>query len=136
MADALDLAHRLPRLWERVQALEVKAFYARLVARKTRDLTPEQAAYVDERVAESADGRLPWSRFQLLVEASVKAADPVAAEAAEEAEHAKQFANPTHSDEHGMRGFYIRGPIRDHCQAGRRGRVLRRCAGPPRRHQQ
>jgi hypothetical protein len=111
MADALDLAHRLPRLWERVQALEVKASYARLVARKTRDLTREQAAYVDERVAESADGRIPWSRFELLVEAATKAADPVSAARAEEAEHARQFANPTHSDEHGMRGFYVRGPF-------------------------
>jgi hypothetical protein len=111
MADALDLAQRLPQLWERVQALEVKASYARLVARKTRDLTSEQAAYVDERVVESADGRIPWSRFEVLVEASVKAADPVAAAQAEEAEHRRQFANPTHSDEHGMRGFYIRGPF-------------------------
>ena len=111
MADALDLTHRLPQLWERVQALEVRASYARLVARKTRHLTREQAGYVDERVAESADGRIPWSRFELLVEACVKAADPVAAAAAEEAEHHRQFANPTRSDEHGMRAFYIRGPF-------------------------
>ncbi len=111
MADALDLCHRLPQLWERVQALEVRCSYARFVARKTRDLTREQAAYVDERVVESADGRLPWSRFEVLVEASVKAADPVAAAEAEEAEHRRQFANPTRSDEHGMRGFYIRGPF-------------------------
>lgn len=75
MADALDLAHRLPQTWARVQALEVKVSYARLVARKTRDLTKEQAGFVDERVAESADGRVPWSRFELLVLAAVKAAD-------------------------------------------------------------
>ena len=111
MADALDLAHRLPRLWERVQALEVKASYARLVARKTRDLTLEQAGYVDERVVESADGRIPWSRFELLVEAAVKAADPETAAAREEAERRRQFANPTASTEDGMRGFYIRGPF-------------------------
>ena len=104
MADALDLTHRLPRLWERVQALEVKASYARLVARKTRDLTPEQAGYVDERVAESADGRIPWSRFELLVEAAVKAADPEAAADREEAERRRQFANPTASTEDGIRG--------------------------------
>jgi hypothetical protein len=109
MADALDLAHRLPQLWERVQALEVRASYARLVARKTGDLTSQQAAYVDERVAESADGRIPWSRFEMLVDASVKAADPVAAAEAEDAEHRRQYANPTRSDEHGMRGFYVRG---------------------------
>ena len=110
MADALDLSHRLPRLWERVQGLEVKVSYARFVAGKTRDLTAEQAGYVDERVVESADGRIPWSRFELLVEAAVKA-DPEAAAARDEAERRRQFANPTASDEDGMRGFYIRGPF-------------------------
>ena len=111
MAEGLDICHRLPRLWARVEALEVKVSYARFVARKTRDLTRQQAGYVDERVAESADGRIPWSRFELLVEAAVKAADPVAAAEREEAERRRQFANPTASTEDGMRGFYIRGPF-------------------------
>jgi hypothetical protein len=111
IADALDLATRLPRLWARVQALEVKASYARFVARKTRDLTKEETDYVDSRVVESADGRIGWSRFETLVAAAIKAADPVAAAEREEAEHGRQFANPTQSDEHGMRGFYIRGPF-------------------------
>jgi hypothetical protein len=111
MADALDLRHRHPDLWRRVEAGEVRASYARHVCAKTRALTEKQAAFVDRAVAQSADGRIPWSRFEVLVEASVKAADPVAAAQAEEAEHRRQFANPTHSDEHGMRGFYIRGPF-------------------------
>ena len=111
MADGLDICHRLPRLWARVEALEVKVSYARFVARQTRDLTRQQADYVDERVAESADGRIPWSRFELLVEAAVKAADPAAAAEREEAERRRQFANPTASTEDGMRGFYIRGPF-------------------------
>ncbi len=38
VADALDLRYRLPRLWQRVQNLEVKASYAREVARETRHL--------------------------------------------------------------------------------------------------
>jgi hypothetical protein len=69
MADALDLVIRLPRLWGRVESLEVRASDARFGARRTRDLTIEQAAYVDARVAESADGRIPWSRFEDLVTA-------------------------------------------------------------------
>ena len=44
IADALDLVIRLPRLWRRVEALEVRASYARFVARRTRNLTVEQAA--------------------------------------------------------------------------------------------
>jgi hypothetical protein len=110
IADALDLAHRLPRLWHRVRALQVKASHARFVARKTRDLPLDQAGFVDERVAEYSDGRVSWSRFETLVEAAIKAADPEAA-AAEEAAVQDQFARATRSDEHGMRGFYIRAPF-------------------------
>ena len=65
-----------PQLWARVQAGEVRASYARHVAAKTRDLSREEAAYVDAAVAESADGRIPWSRFEALVDAKVAQAAP------------------------------------------------------------
>ncbi len=108
IADALDLRHRLPRLHARLLAGEVRISYARFVARKTRELTREQAGRVDTAVAESADGRVPWSRFELLVEAAIIKADPEAARAREEAAAMEQFAKPTRSTQHGMRGFYIR----------------------------
>lgn len=108
MADALDLVIRLPQLWRRVEALEVRASYARFVARRTRDLTIEQAAYVDSRVAEAADGRIPWSRFEDLVLGVIAASDPEAAAEREEAHARRQFANATRSTEDGMRGFYVR----------------------------
>ena len=111
MADALDLVVRLPQLWRRVEALEVKASYARFVARRTRDLTVEQASYVDERAAESADGRIPWKRFEDLVTGLVVASDPEAAEKKERANAERQVANPTRSTEDGMRGFFIRAPF-------------------------
>ncbi|MGH3362115.1 MAG: DUF222 domain-containing protein, partial [Nocardioides sp.] len=111
MADALDIVIRLPRLWRRVEALEVKVSYARFVARRTRDLTIEQAAYVDVRVAEAADGRIPWTRFEELVEGAVAASDPVATAEREAADAVRLLANPTRSDDHGMRGFYIRAPF-------------------------
>jgi len=76
IADALDLKHRLPLLWARVERLEVQPYLARHVAQRTRRLAPEQAAYVDGRMVEFADGRLTWTRFQTRVEAMVKAADP------------------------------------------------------------
>ena len=38
MADGLDLRHRFPRLWQRVEAMEVRVGHARYVARRTRDL--------------------------------------------------------------------------------------------------
>jgi hypothetical protein len=108
MADALDIAHRLPRLQARVEALQVKVSYARYIARRTRNLTREQADYVDERTVESADGRIPWTRFETLVEAAVKASDPAAAAEHERVEAKRQFAQATSSTEDGMRGFYVR----------------------------
>jgi hypothetical protein len=108
MADALDLVIRLPELWGRVEALEVRSSYARFVARRTRDLSIEGAAYVDARVAESADGRLPWSRFEALVEAAIKAADPAVAAEKERIAAERQFAEPTRSTEDGIGGFYVR----------------------------
>ena len=111
VVDALDLNHRLPQLWSRVERLEVQPYLARHVARKTRHLTPDQAAYVDDRMAEYADGRLTWTRFQTRLEAVVKAADPDTAAAQERAAAEQQIAKATRSDEHGMRGFYIRAPF-------------------------
>ena len=114
MADGLDIRHRLPQLWRRVEAGEVRVYLARLVARKTRDLTPEQAAYVDSRVAHYADGRLTWTRFQALVDGAVAAADPEATAERERRAAEQQVARPTRAedDDHGMRGFYIRAPPR------------------------
>lgn len=111
MADALDLVIRLPQLWGRVEALEVKASYARFVARRTRDLPVDQAAYVDERSVESADGRIPWSRFEDLVTGLIVASDPEAAARREQENAALQVANPTRSTQDGMRGFFIRAPF-------------------------
>src|SRR5680860_1353572 len=108
VADVLDLEYRLPRLWARVQALEVAEGHARFVARKTRNLSPEEAGYVDARVAPSADGRVSWTRFETLVEASIIAADPDSAAAREQAAARDSFAKATRSTEHGMRGFYVR----------------------------
>lgn len=108
MAEGLDLRHRLPKLYQRLLHGEVRVSYARHVARKTRELTREQAGFVDDQVAESADGRLSWARFEDLVEASIIKADPAAARAREEAAAKEQFAKTTRSTANGMRGFYIR----------------------------
>ena len=111
MADALDLMIRLPQLWRRVEGLEVKASYARFVARRTRDLTVDQASYVDERIAEAADGRIPWTRFEDLLTGLIVASDPEAAAVRERANAERQVANPTRSTQDGMRGFFIRAPF-------------------------
>ena len=43
LADALELAYRLPRLWDLVQAGRVPVWRARLIARETPDLSVEAA---------------------------------------------------------------------------------------------
>lgn len=119
IADGLDICHRLPRLWRRVEAGEVRVYLARLVARKTRHLSPERADHVDERTAPYADGRLTWTRFQALVDGLVAAADPDATAAAERRAAEQQCARPIRRPEdgsgpgvdHGLRGFYIRAPV-------------------------
>jgi hypothetical protein len=111
IGDALDLQHRHPRLWARVEAGEVRASYARYVTGKTRGLTREQAAYVDAGVVESADGRITWSRFEELVAAKVTQAAPEVARAKEERAAKARFAKKTRrtapDEAHGMGSFLV-----------------------------
>ena len=56
MADALDLRHRLPRLWALVEDLAVAPWKTRRVAADTRSLPFEGARWVDEQLAARVDG--------------------------------------------------------------------------------
>ena len=51
IADALELAHRLPRLWDLVRAGRVPVWRARLIARETTDLSVEAALFADRLIA-------------------------------------------------------------------------------------
>ncbi|MDP3967969.1 MAG: DUF222 domain-containing protein, partial [Nocardioides sp.] len=53
LADALDLKHRLPGLWERLLEGEVDAWRARVVAQETRALSLEAVEWVDARLGET-----------------------------------------------------------------------------------
>ena len=88
VADALDLRHRLPRLWARVQVGEVRPYVARQVADRTRRLSLAAVAVVDDAAARVGD-RLTGTRLEKVVEAAILTADPhLAAEEAEGAEAA------------------------------------------------
>lgn len=108
MADALDLHHRFPLLWSRVERLEVRVSYARYVVRQCRDLTAAQAAYVDARIAQYADGSVSWSRFEAIVQGHIVAADTEAAREREEQASRATFAKRTRGDRHGMATFMVR----------------------------
>ena len=87
VADALDLRHRHPRLWDRVRAGEVHAWQAVHVARACHHLSREAAGLVDLAVFRHL-GVLPWGRFGRVLAAAVLQADP--AMAAERAEQARR----------------------------------------------
>lgn len=78
VADALDLRHRLPKLWSRVLAGQVRRWMARQAAQATRHLSFDAAAEVDAKIAPRV-GRVGSTRFCAAVEAAVIAADPDAA---------------------------------------------------------
>ncbi len=111
MADALDLAHRGGDLWVRVQAGEVRASYARHVVAATRHLPAEHARAVATAVAEPADGRIPWTRFEALVAGEVAKADPAATRAEEERAAKARFAKKLRGHAHGMGTFMVRADL-------------------------
>ena len=111
LGDALEVRHRLPLLWGRVVSREARVGSVRLVAARTRQLSPEAAAYVDRAMVGVVDGSLPWGRFESLLEGVVVAADPVAAAVREEERALVQFAKRTRASEAGTAGFYVRSTV-------------------------
>ncbi|TYL45892.1 hypothetical protein FXB39_15985 [Nocardioides sp. BGMRC 2183] len=86
-ADALDLRHRLPLLWARLQAGECEPWVARRVASMSRPLDRTRVGLVDRAVAMAvAEGP---SRVIAVAEAKVIEADPEAHRARLAAEDAK-----------------------------------------------
>ena len=110
VADTLNLRHRHPRLWRRIEAGEVVDWLAvktaRLVA--AAELTRDQARWVD---AETADDlmALPVGRYLARVEAKIIEADQAGAEARRQAEMEARFVRKGRRTEHGLKGLYARG---------------------------
>ncbi len=75
IGDALDLRHRLPQLWARIQAGEVKPWIGRQIATDTRDVSLETVTVVDRRVAKYAHS-LTWGRLMKVVQAAIIDTDP------------------------------------------------------------
>ena len=89
IADALDLRHRHPRLWDRVRAGQVRSWQAVHVARSCHHLSRAAAGLVDVAVSGHL-GQLPWARFGRILQAAIIQADPTtAAERAEEARRSR-----------------------------------------------
>jgi hypothetical protein len=69
LGEALELRHRLPRLWARVMSGHLTAWKARSVARETTRLSPDAATYVDRHVAPVAHRLKPVRLDRLVHEA-------------------------------------------------------------------
>jgi hypothetical protein len=102
MADAQDLAFRFPQLWERVCSGEGRMWKARKVAVWTRQLSREEALWVDEQVASYIDS-LPFGRFEKLVRAKIIEVDPAAEDARRKAAEAERFVHTGQCNEHGLK---------------------------------
>jgi hypothetical protein len=86
-ADALDLRHRLPLLWDAVQDLQLPVWVARKVASMSRKLTKIQCEIVDAAVAAAIEESAP--RILEIAEAKVIEADLEAHQARLAADAAK-----------------------------------------------
>jgi hypothetical protein len=102
MADALDLRHRHPELWQLVLSGAVPAWKARKVARATRHLSRSAALQVDAAVAPAITA-LPWGRFESLLTAKIIEADPYAAEQQAKIWEAERFVRAGRTDQHGLK---------------------------------
>jgi len=79
LGDAVEVRHRLPRLWARVMAGQVAVWRARKIASQTMSLPAAGAEYVDRHVAPVAH-RLTWAQLDRTVEAARATFDPIEAE--------------------------------------------------------
>jgi len=100
---ALELRHRLPRLWAQVHTGRVPAWRARLVAETTihtaPSLTREAAAFVDSQVAAVA-GRVGPAQLDRLVAEAIKRYDLADVDPAADPEDGYLHVDPRHATIH------------------------------------
>jgi Domain of unknown function (DUF222) len=107
IGDALDLRHRLPRLWALVLAGAVRPWAARKIAQATRDASMDAAAHADRRVALWAPSRT-LGQLEQIAHAALIEADPQAAEEQAREAELRQGVWVGQSTDHGIRDVHIR----------------------------
>jgi hypothetical protein len=112
IGDALDLRHRLPKIWAAAVAGQAPAHQARHIATATRHLTKDQAGFVDARLT-TALGALSWNRLHTLIEAASDQADPVRAEQRAALAAQERFVRLGRNSEHGLKMIIARATAGD-----------------------
>ena len=107
IADVLDLQHRLPLVWDRVEALEAEAWVARKIASMTRSVPLATIGLVDRAVAAIIATESP-SRVLDVARARIIEADPAAHAAKVEAERRRRYVALSRANEHGLRHVIAR----------------------------
>ncbi|GAA4369848.1 HNH endonuclease [Nocardioides caricicola] len=79
IGDAVELCHRLPRLWARMMDAEVPVWKARKLAQQTKSLPVDAAAFVDRALAPVLQS-CSFAQIERTVEAARAEFDPVVAE--------------------------------------------------------
>ena len=135
LGEALELRHRLPKTWARVQSGDLPAWRARRIARATIALSPAAAGFVDDQVAPFAHRIRPTGVDRLVEEAIVRFMPDrgPASPGGRRGRPARARAHPPGV----LRGHRVgRGRGRPRRRPGPRHRPLGRCrpAGRPRLH--
>lgn len=112
IADALDLRHRLPAVWAKMQAGDLRPWMGRRTAELSRHLPLAAVGLVDARVARYGCS-LTWGRLGKVVQAAVVEADPGLADAAAADRRADHGVWLSRSTELGTRAATIVADARD-----------------------
>jgi hypothetical protein len=120
IGQALELRHRLPRLWALVQAGRVPAWKARSVAETTIHaapaLTRDAAAYVDAQVAAVA-GKVGTAQLDRLVAEAIKRFDLADPDPASDPEDGYLHVDPRHVTVHDQ-DVHFAGTVRIEAEVG------------------
>ena len=108
----MDLRHRLPALWGRVQAGDVAVWVARKVAEKTRRLSAERVLRLDARLVDLV-GVVATSRLLRTVDAAVMAADLAEARSQADRARSEQGVWVSHDLDHGYATLVAKAPAVD-----------------------
>ncbi|QDP97712.1 hypothetical protein FOE78_18955 [Microlunatus elymi] len=112
IGDALDIRHRLPRLWARLVGYKIDGWQAQKIAQETHHLTLAQALLADEAVADYV-GRSDWSQVLRLLEAKIIEVDADRISKLAEEFQTEQGVWVGQSVEHGTKTLFWRGGAPD-----------------------
>jgi Domain of unknown function (DUF222) len=107
VGDALDLRHRLPRLWAQVLSGRLRPWQARKLAQATRHASQDAAAHADRRLALWAHSKSLGQLLDIAEHALVEADPQAADQRARDAEQT-QGVWLSRSTDHGLRDVFIR----------------------------